>query len=162
MKAASSHTRQSVPSLSGSAEIVRLAAGCPVHRKPSGATFDRQRQAALRPRPASGRGPQGLRGIRRRSCQMPQVRRQALRLLSAILVGCQFAAGNTNCAVMFKPKHDVGSRCFVTHDERIGGVGLTSSVRNQEGHFALHQRAGLPFRCTPYRAIGPVRQGVFS
>jgi hypothetical protein len=51
MKAASSHIRQTAPSLSGSAGSVRLAAGCPARRRPSGATFARQRPSSLAPPP---------------------------------------------------------------------------------------------------------------
>lgn len=150
-----SHIRQSAPSPSGSVGIVARAAGYPVHHSPIGAMFGRRRQAAEPRCLGSCRVRQVLRGIRRRSLQ--DNAKATEQRLGLITDSQRANIGSTAlCA-------DRSGESLCLRRVKVKGAGF-SFARHQNcdgfaGHLSLHQRAGSPFRCIPYRANGPARQG---
>ena len=137
---------------SGIAEIGLLGLERRVRQTPICETFGRLRRADARQRPETDRAAPALRDIRRLSFE----RRKIFDPLRAAFLGHVAAL----CGNLSHAAASVARLCFALHcgdDFADTLCAHRSGPRPDFGvvHLSLHQRAGLPFRWSQYRAIGP-------
>lgn len=150
---------------SGNAETVRLVPARRAHPMPIASTCGHPRQASARLRPETDRAAQGLAGIRRRSSIVDHAK--------AAFVAKQFAAVGKyddmpsavgrGDVVLDRPA-DCGPatnlgllRCNAWKSREGWRAAKFNAGTSFQGlHLSLHQRAGSPFRCSEYRATGPI------
>ena len=170
--AASSRTRPTFRSRSGSEGSAAREAGYPALHLPSGGTCARQRQAFGLHRFASAPACRLMPDIRRGSSVVNQAEAALMNAQSTAAFEADdmpAAIGRRDMvfdrAVYSRPARNLSS--FGGHPGEASESGRSVKFNSGSGfkglHLSLHQRAGSPFRYIHHRATGPVCQGeIFS